>query len=527
MVNALPICTGKITRVQHTKNGLLESVIDFFVVCDKILPLVTSMTIDESGSRSLTKYRGGIVKSDHRMLEIKVNLMFHKDKMHERDIVFNVRNKICQNRFLNFTSEKSMFTRCFDNNYEGIEVQFNRWQRLFTKALFSCFRKVRITEDKQKPLSKIDSLMNEKKKLMKDKHLSEVQQERVEEIDDAISEACSEKELEKLKEAIGELEVGGGTNNTNVWKQMRKAFPKKSKPLPTGIKNEEGKVITNPTEKKRVTQRHFLHRLRKRSVVNDVKDIRELNENVFLDRLKLARKNSSPEFTDIELDKVLKNLKTGKSKDHNGYITELFKHGVIGTDLKKSILMMMNKVKSDLKVPKCLRIAQITILHKKKCRLDLNNWRGVFVCSVLRTILMKLIYERTYSKVDQTMTDAQIGARRKKSVRNHIFILNSIISDVTGSVNKESVDLNVMDYKQMFDSEDLVTVLNAMYEAEVTYDMFALMYEANETTYFKIKTPNGVTEIEEMKNKILQGDVLAPMLSSNMVYKNIGLEALK
>ena len=52
-------------------------------------------------------------------------------------------------------------------------------------------------------------------------------------------------------------------------------------------------------------------------------------------------------------------------------------------------------------------------------------------------------------------------------------------------------------------------------------------YEANESTYFKIKTPNGVTEIEEMKNKILQGDVLAPMLSSNMVDKNIGLEALK
>ena len=79
----------------------------------------------------------------------------------------------------------------------------------------------------------------------------------------------------------------------------------------------------------------------------------------------------------------------------------------------------------------------------------------------------------------------------------------------------------------MFDSEDLVTVLNAMYEANVKDDMLALMYEANETTYFKIKTPNGITELEELRNKILQGDVLAPMLSSNMVDKNIGLEALK
>ena len=79
----------------------------------------------------------------------------------------------------------------------------------------------------------------------------------------------------------------------------------------------------------------------------------------------------------------------------------------------------------------------------------------------------------------------------------------------------------------MFDSEDLVTVLNAMYEAEVTDDMFAIMYEGNESTFFKIKTPNGGTKIEEVRNKILQGDMLAPMLSSNMVDKNIGLQAFK
>ena len=30
---------------------------------------------------------------------------------------------------------------------------------------------------------------------------------------------------------------------------MRKAFPKNTRPLPTEVKNIEGKVITNPTEK--------------------------------------------------------------------------------------------------------------------------------------------------------------------------------------------------------------------------------------------------------------------------------------
>ena len=108
--------------------------------------------------------------------------------------------------------------------------------------------------------------------------------------------------------------------------------------------------------------------------------------------------------------------------------------------------MMFNYIKDELVIPEDLRMAHITILHKKKCKLDLNNWRGIFVCSVLRTILMKLVYERTYERVDQSMTQSQIGTRKKKSVRNHLFILNSIIHDVMSSVKKQPIDLNIMDY---------------------------------------------------------------------------------
>ena len=51
---------------------------------------------------------------------------------------------------------------------------------------------------------------------------------------------------------VGELETGsGGTESTNVWKQFRKAYPKKLKPIPTGIKNINKKGITNPEEEKK------------------------------------------------------------------------------------------------------------------------------------------------------------------------------------------------------------------------------------------------------------------------------------
>ena len=47
VTNALPECEGIITRVRHMQNKTQESVLDFFLVCDELLPLVTKVKIHE------------------------------------------------------------------------------------------------------------------------------------------------------------------------------------------------------------------------------------------------------------------------------------------------------------------------------------------------------------------------------------------------------------------------------------------------------------------------------------------------
>ena len=252
-----------------------------------------------------------------------------------------------------------------------------------------------------------------------------------------------------------------------------------------------------------------------------MKEIDTLNFELFENRLERSKLNKSEPFSMLELDTVLNSLKMGKCRYPNNYVSELFKKDVIGDDLKISILLMMNRVKKELKIPQCLNRANITILHKKDCKLDLINWRGIFVCSLLRNILMKPIYERTYNIVSSSMTDAQIGARKNKSVQNHLSILNSIISDVKSSKKKKPIDLSIMDFRQMFDAEQLQTVLNTYYEAGVIDDMFALVHEANKSVQFAVKTPTEWTETANIENKIMQGDVLSPLVSSNMVDRNI------
>ena len=59
-------------------------------------------------------------------------------------------------------------------------------------------------------------------------------------------------------------------------------------------------------------------------------------------------------------------MKTGKCEDPDNYVDDIFKEGVIGSDLKVGILMMMNKIKEEIKITECLKRATITILLKEK-----------------------------------------------------------------------------------------------------------------------------------------------------------------
>ena len=67
VVNSLSQCEGLITRSRN-KNGILEeSILDFFVVCDKILPFVEKMVkgpyIDQKGLKSSMFFARKLVKN--------------------------------------------------------------------------------------------------------------------------------------------------------------------------------------------------------------------------------------------------------------------------------------------------------------------------------------------------------------------------------------------------------------------------------------------------------------------------------
>ena len=77
----------------------------------------------------------------------------------------------------------------------------------------------------------------------------------------------------------------------------------------------------------------------------------------------------------------------------------------------------------------------------------------------------------------------------------------------------------------MFDSECLFQCMNDVYEAGVDDDYFSLLYEANRENLVAVNTPHGLSKREQIDEIVMQGDVLAPLISSLQV-DTIGKECL-
>ena len=72
---------------------------------------------------------------------------------------------------------------------------------------------------------------------------------------------------------------------------------------------------------------------------------------------------------------------------------------------------------------------------------------------------MKMVWSDVYEILDKNMSDSNIDGRRNKNIRNHVFIINGIINEVINGKG-EAIDIEIIDYRQCFDSMWLSESIN-------------------------------------------------------------------
>ena len=436
-----------------------------------------------------------------------MDLQNNADTVKAKEEIFNLKNKECQENFRKQTSETKELSSIFNSN-KDVHTLTKKFLNRLNGFIHSSFKKIRVTERHDKVLENLYNLRSDLRQ--KDDLESK---ERLKNVEKELNEKYAEDFYEKIKKELEGMEADdGGWNTSHLWKLKKKLNPRPSDP-PTAMKNSKGVLLTNPEEIKEEAEAHFKKVLENKPM-NDpnLNGFQKDREELCRKRLQIAAQNKTPDWTMTDLEKVLKYLKLNKSRDPYGFANEVFKPDVAGDDLKLAVLHLMNKIKRDQTFPSSLELCNISCLYKSKgSRQSFDSHRGVFRVTILRSILDRLIYNDMYNIIDENLTDCNVGSRKKRNVRDNIFVLNAVITS-TKNKNEDAHDICVYDVQKCFDSLWTHEALNDIYELGFNNDKLPLLYLENLNANVAIKTASGTTNRMSIRNTIMQGTVWAGLL---------------
>ena len=126
------------------------------------------MIVDEKREYCLSNFdqlkkNQRVIESDHNGLILDIEIQFSQKKP-ERQEMFNLKNKECQEAFTNETELNEELLKCFENNLP-LEVQSRKWLKAFNSILHKCFRNIRICQKKKIIESSENNLIKERIKL--------------------------------------------------------------------------------------------------------------------------------------------------------------------------------------------------------------------------------------------------------------------------------------------------------------------------------------------------------------------------
>ena len=90
------------------------------------------------------------------------------------------------------------------------------------------------------------------------------------------------------------------------------------------------------------------------------------------------------------------------------------------------------------------------------------------------------------------MSSSNIGARKNRNIRDHIFVINTILHDIKKN-NNSSIDIGLYDVRKCFDKMWASETSNDIYDAGVKDDTFVLIANSNKSCQIAVKTPWGST----------------------------------
>ena len=313
VVNSLECCNGLITRHRTTIHGEEKSILDMFIVCQKILPYIKHMKIDHEGNYWLTNFHAKktnnrVTNPDHYpvmlVLDLSINISKPMRKSH-----FNFKDPEGQLKFLDMTDNNSRLSKIFSTE-DAFDQQVVNFEKAMNSIYHQSFPKIRERKRKFKE-DDIGFLIEQRKKL-KLNPSSDSNERNIEDIEEQILAKTEDIYAKRVIEAIGNMTgEDGKVNNMGAWRQLNKVDPnrKKQPTLPLAFKDTKGNMITNHDNIKSHCLEKILNRLRKRPMHPELIILEQRKIMLANMRLKRATKKKSKPWTMKQMEKAIKSMK--------------------------------------------------------------------------------------------------------------------------------------------------------------------------------------------------------------------------
>ena len=262
IVNTLPICKGTKTWTRIRQGVTLSSTLDFFVVCERVLPYIMEMNIDNDRKYRITNFRNKnkVTQADHVPMTMKVSLMVQPEKPQKIEIL-NFRNINSQLKCRENTTKTSDFSDCFKSKMP-FSKQIQNWKHMLDKHCKKAFPIIRIRK-KNIQRSKSNALIDKRNTLLRN-NVEDNSSQELKDLNANIAIIIAEEERMKCHTLKKFWDQSGSINLSEMWKLKKKMWPNKQASLPTAKINHKGRLASSAKDIKSALRKEYMERLRSR-----------------------------------------------------------------------------------------------------------------------------------------------------------------------------------------------------------------------------------------------------------------------
>ena len=185
----------------------------------------------------------------------------------QRIEIFNFKDTESQRKFKGLTTSTTDFSNCFKTEKKLFD-QINEWQDLLNVCISKSFKKIRVKHKKVDRKTSASELIDERNKCSKKGGETDAK-------DVAIWGKIEEEQRNLIFENFKTFSDNpGGIQRNNMWKLVRKLWPKTGSSLPIAKKNYSGRIVSSPQDIKQLLSQECVERLRSRPLRPGLKCIK-------------------------------------------------------------------------------------------------------------------------------------------------------------------------------------------------------------------------------------------------------------